>query len=336
MSLEPAAQDSAVPKESAALMTLRPLSERALTAESTEVMAYHGRTFRLASLLLPVSMRNDASITYAFCRLIDDMVDEAESLEEGKVEIQALRKAYQQETYHSNLQEGFSALTHRLNIPRRAVLDLMAGVEGDAESALLQSDAELIQYSYKVAGTVGLMMARVLGVKDDSLLPFAIDMGIGMQLTNICRDVLEDAKRGRVYLPADRLKAAGTSHEELLSGQANPEAVASVVRDVLTMAEDYYKSGLRGLCGVPWRARTGIIAAMVMYREIGRKLLRRGGNPLKGRTIVGPVRKGILICQAVLLSPCLPFWRRRQHHARLHSSLNGVEGANPPNVVKID
>ena len=179
-------------------------------------------------------------------------------------------------------------------------------------------------------------MARVLGVKDDSLLPFAIDMGIGMQLTNICRDVLEDAARGRVYLPADRLEKAGTSHQELLDGKPNSTAIVQVVEDVLNMAESYYESGLRGLCGVPWKARTGIVAAMLMYREIGRKLLRNGGNPLDGRTVVGPVRKAWLLCKAIVLSPCLPFWRRQQHVARLHAPLAGIEGANPPHPVSVD
>jgi phytoene synthase len=280
-------------------------------------------------LLLPLGSRNDAGVVYAFCRLVDDLVDEAPSPEEGRAALLALRWSFAEGQPKTPLTESFIGICARLDIPHKVVFDLMDGVNGDADTVRFETNEELIQYSYRVAGTVGLMMARVVGVTEDRMLPFAIDLGIGMQLTNICRDVLEDAEKGRVYLPEIRLTQKGSSPEALLSGAAKPAQVSAVVQALLEMAETYYLSGFRGLHGIPFRARTSILAALMMYREIGRKLARNGANPLKGRTIVGPWKKIWLVGLAVVTSPFIPWIRKHTHQSSLHSALPGINGADP-------
>ena len=161
-----------------------------------DILARYGKTFRLASRLLPKGVRDDAAVVYAFCRLVDDAVDEAPTPERGMKDLQAIQDAFDAGDLNGPLGPFLEVVRDR-NIPPEAVRDLLEGVGRDLGEVCFETDRDLIHYSYQVAGTVGLMMARVLGVRGEQPLPFAIDLGIGMQLTNICRDVAEDAARGR-------------------------------------------------------------------------------------------------------------------------------------------
>jgi len=195
----------------------------------------------------------------------------------------------------------------------------------------MRSDRELIRYCYRVAGTVGLMMSPVLGVGGDRARPHAVDLGVAMQLTNICRDVAEDAERGRTYLPERRLRRAGTTPQALLEGEADREAVSEVVRDLLELADDYYESGRAGMQFIPRRSRLAIMVASRVYRAIGVKLRRGRCDPLAGRTVVGPFGK-IRRVAGALTSFLNPFGSSPgvPHDRRLHWALSDMPGTNPP------
>ncbi len=266
-----------------------------------DTLSHHGRTFALASRFLPPASRNDAAVLYALCRTIDDLADEAPDPLRARRDLEALLVYLRARTEGGPTddldgalgQVGIAALVDawvdvadRRRIPLYPLEALVAGVLTDTGPVRVADDRELATYCYRVAGTVGLLMCGVLDVHDPEALPLAVDLGVGMQLTNICRDVLEDAGRGRVYLPADRLAAAGTSPEAILAGVADPDAVAVVVSDLLAEADARYARGEHGLAYLPWRCRYAIRGAARMYRAIGIRLQRAGANPLTGRTVV--------------------------------------------------
>ena len=268
-----------------------------------KALHHHGRTFALASHLLPPDSRDDAAVLYALCRLCDDLADEAPDPVQARVHLEALLDHLRGLAAGHTLPDltldrtldlaGSGALvrawvgiSRARSIPLYPLEALIAGVLTDTEPVTVQDDAELLRYCYRVAGTVGLLMCGVLDVRSPDALPLAVDLGIAMQLTNICRDVLEDAQRGRVYLPATRLHEAGTHSEAVRTGQADPEAVARVVRPLLRMADERYARGEQGLAYLPWRCRFAIRSAARMYRAIGVRLRRAGANPLTGRTVV--------------------------------------------------
>ena len=139
------------------------------------------------------------AVTYAFCRLVDDVVDEAPSEQAASEGVQALEAELRGDALPSALVRGFSQVMLRDGGSLDAAFELIKGVRSDLDEQILQDEAELLTYAYRVAGTVGLMMCQVLRVEDPRAIPHAMDLGIGMQLTNIARDVKEDAGRGRVH-----------------------------------------------------------------------------------------------------------------------------------------
>lgn len=296
----------------------------ALVAESRQTLAVHARSFRWGSFFLPADCRDEAAVVYAFCRLIDDLVDE-----QGDVaEVRAIRAELGGQAPARPLVAAFQQIAIRAPVVIPAAQELITGVEGDAGVVRFHDDAELLRYCYRVAGTVGLMMCGVLGVNDPRAWPHAIDLGVGMQLTNICRDVAEDAARGRVYLPATRLIAAGTTPEALLAGDADRAAVKRVVADLLALAERYYQSGIDGYAWIPARSRLAIRAAARIYRAIGRRLLATGGDPLLGRVFVPWTGKLTETVRAIFehlgATPTHP------HDPALHVALAGLPGVSAP------
>lgn len=296
-----------------------------VVATSHGALAYHGRSFHLAGRLLPAASRDDAAVCYAFCRMADDAVDEAPSVDAARVALAELRAELAGTTPARPLVEAWRALVARRGIPACAAEGLLDGMETDLDPVTVQDDAELLRYCYRAAGTVGLMMASILGVSARAATAHAIDLGVAMQLTNIARDVAEDAARGRVYLPADRLRAAGQPDAAPL--EAAP--VSRVVTDLLALAERFYDSGLAGLRYLPFRVRPAIAAAAFLYRGIGRALLARGADPLRGRVVLGTATR-LRLALAGLIHGLVPH-AARAHDARLHLSLQDVlpEGSCP-------
>ncbi len=299
--------------------------------QSREVLATHARSFRWASRFLGPAQRDDASVVYAFCRLVDDTADEAMDGHRARFELERLRKELHGEAPARPLIEAFLDVSTRRKLDIRYADELIEGVLSDLGSVVFQTDEELLRYCYRVAGTVGLMMCAVLDVKDPSALPHAIDLGVGMQLTNICRDVLEDAQMGRVYLPAERLRRYGVEPSELLDGTADADAVAAVVTELLDQAERYYRSADFGMRYIPLKSRFAIVVAGRLYRAIGLKLRRNESNPLEGRTWIGWPGK-ILWCMISLMAffgpRILGFTPSPGHDRELHTPLHGLPGVS--------
>ncbi len=300
---------------------MTPSHTGAIVLSARRLLAQKGRTFQLASWLLPRDSRDDAAVVYAFCRRADDLADDHADLEG----IEAMRTELRHPT--SPLMLAFAEVASRRRIPLQAADDLLKGVASDIRPPVgaapgglpsiraVADDAALIAYAYAVAGTVGLMMARLLGAERKEALPHAVDLGIAMQITNICRDVVEDAALGRVYLPADRLRRVGIDGEHIVNRvRASPEvrrAAFEVVRDLIELADAYYGSAFNGLGALPLRTRRTALAAASLYHGIGDEVLRRGPDGLLGRAVVPPLRKARLLFRALCRAPALLFVAHR-------------------------
>lgn len=306
-------------------------AREAAFASAVETLSAGSKTFRLASRLLPPSALGWGAVVYRFCRRVDDAVDEAPDAAAAAAALVSLRAELDGAESGDAPMQLFADFCAGDPVIRGAAFALMDGVESDLTAARFESDEELLRYAYGVAGTVGLMMCGVIGVRDPEAHPHAIDLGVAMQLTNICRDVADDAALGRRYLPASRLRAAGlpVAPGVLAIDARHSVAVASVLRDLLSLAERYYRSAEEGMRYIPWRTRVAMIVAARLYRRIGHKLLRNGARFEAGRTVVGPIEKAFTLVGA-LLACCGPtiagYGPRRRHERALHTALQGLPG----------
>lgn len=275
------------------------------------IFQHHAKSFWLASLFLPADRRDDAAVVYAFCRLVDDSADEAPSLAAADRALAQIEAELNGVAVARPIIQAFLEVVERLHLPLKAAKDLMLGVRSDLEAVRVPDDWHLAQYSYRVAGTVGLLMCGVLGVRDVKAYPFAVELGIGMQLTNICRDVLEDARRDRVYLPQSRLEALGSSAQDVLSEGVSQEVRSKVVGQLLDCADICYERAYYGMHFIPFRTRIAIVVASRVYRAIGHKLRSTHHcDPFHGRTIVSGFMRwwqvGLAVIQ--LFSPRVLGW----------------------------
>jgi len=311
-------------------------TDAAVVLDSRAVLARHARSFRLASLFLPREAADEAAITYAFCRAADDMADEAPDLDTARAALLGLDAELTGAAPASPFVAAYLDVARRRDIPVEAAQELLRGLESDLGLVRIADDRELVRYCYRVAGTVGLMMCGVLGVTADAARAPAVDLGLGMQITNICRDVLEDARRDRVYIPASRLARVGLTPDDLLDPALPRDLdrrarLASVVRDLLVIAEAAYTRAWHGMHHIPARPRLAIHVAAVLYRDIGRRLRDlHGADPIHGRTIV-PQGQRLRGVGWGLLSAVHPVsWGMGSESAgvpALHRHLRGLGGA---------
>ncbi|MES1161811.1 MAG: phytoene/squalene synthase family protein, partial [Rhizobacter sp.] len=198
----------------------------------------------------------------------------------------------------------FADVIERFSIPREVPEALLEGLAWDVEGRRYETLAELYAYAARVAGTVGAMMALLMGVHSAEGLARACDLGVAMQLSNIARDVGEDARMGRLYLPRDWMIEAGLDPDAWLAQPTFSPALARVVRRVRDAAEALYARVDAGVARLPLACRPGINAARFMYAEIGREVARRGLDSVGARARVSAARKAWLLMRAaVLLAP---------------------------------
>ncbi len=265
---------------------------------------------------------------YRFCRHVDDIADSAEDHILAPERLDQISAMLTNNVASDPLVADFLALSRECQIDIEPALELVRGVRSDLELVRFADEAELLQYCYRVAGTVGLMMCGVLGVQDPKAYPFAIDLGIAMLLTNIARDVAEDAAQDRRYLPASMLGDVEPKQIE----HPDPELqmqLATSVDALLDLAERYYISGQRGLVYLPDRARLGIRVAARVYRRIGMRIRRNDCATWRGRAVVPGCQK-ILVASGAVVTEFLsrPIMRTRRHDRRLHHSLCGLFGSS--------
>lgn len=286
------------------------MSAAALTPEALAAcrasIATHSRSFSLASRLFAPHHRDCASVVYAWCRRADDAIDAAgpEKQSDALVRLRAeLASVYDGSPPAGDLVlAAFRSVVERCAIPRLYPEELLAGMEMDASDARYGTLEELHLYCYRVAGTVGLMMSHVMGVRDDEALRNAAHLGIAMQLTNICRDVLEDWEMGRLYLPREVLAECGAAELEPELGGPFPSwataPTALTVRRLLEEAERFYASGDLGLPALPWRCALAVRTARLVYAAIGSEILETACDVRAGRAIVPDATKLRLAARA--------------------------------------
>jgi len=264
------------------------------------VIQHHSRSFSLAAKLLPKEIRTDVEKLYAWCRWCDDAVDEAANRDEAKNRIELLTAdieriyAGQQPEHASS--KWMADIAHKYDIPIELPLDLLAGMMTDVGSPILETEAELLNYCYQAAGTVGLMMCRIMGVDSIAALRQAKALGIAMQLTNIARDIGEDWQTGRRYVPRKWLSLV--PKKDMVP--TNLE-VRRAVEELLLLADQYYRQGYEGLESLPDGSRVAIRVAGNVYQEIGNEIQRQNFAVMSRRVFV-PLKAKISIVATCLLN----------------------------------
>jgi 15-cis-phytoene synthase len=269
-------------------------------ARSAELIRTGSRSFYAASRLLPADIRRLAYALYAFCRLSDDAVDlETDGLQRKRAAIAALRErldlAYAGQPRPIAADIAFADMARRCALPKALPLALIEGLEFDAKGRRCANLSELFAYSARVAGSVGAMMTVLMGVRDPVILARACDLGVAMQLTNIARDVGEDARAGRLYLPLDWLAEQGVDAEDFLADPRFDDRIGALVARLLGEAEALYKRSVSGISGLPLACRPAMHAARIIYREIGRTLGGAGHDSINRRMVVSDARKWLLL-----------------------------------------
>ena len=302
--------------------------------QAMSVLQSNGRSFYFASRLLGPLHRSRAARLYAFCRYVDDIADEVPDrivattkLEQVKAD---LLSGHSREPFVANMLE----LMRQASIPREPVIALIEGVRSDVYLNTVTTEAQLVRYAYQVAGTVGLMMSVVLDVHDREAWPFAIDLGIAMQLTNIARDVGEDAQKGRIYLPKTWVGELDPC-DVITPSDAAAAQLRKGTRQVLTLAQKYYDSGLAGVSYLPNSARYGIVVAAMVYREIGQVIAQADYQSWDRRAVVPHSRK-LLCASKALTSHAIDNLSRvggSSHDGRLHEHLQDCFGAHTTVLV---
>lgn len=263
------------------------------------VLRRNSRTFHAASLLLPRRVREPASVLYTFCRVADDAVDIAGG---RGAAIAALQQRLDRAYAGADDERALGAVLVRHGIPRLLPEQLLEGLAWDAEGRRYATLDGLLDYAARVAATVGAMMALLMGVRSSAALARACDLGLAMQLSNIARDVGEDAAAGRLYLPTDWLHEAGIDADRWLRAPRFSPALGSVVLRLVAEADRLYARAGAGVALLPLDCRPGIQAARKLYAAIGHEVARQGGDSTRRRAVVPGTRKAALLALA-LASP---------------------------------
>ncbi|MBC7757044.1 MAG: phytoene/squalene synthase family protein [Bdellovibrio sp.] len=293
--------------------------------DARQLLATKGKTFYWASLLLSKRHAQRATRLYQFCRYIDDLADEAASVSLARKNLKKLIDDINKGQSTDLVVVDALQLFNECHIEKSIVLALINGVYSDLVQVRMRDMDELLQYCYQVAGTVGLMMCKVLDIKDNKALPFAIDLGIAMQLTNICRDVRDDALMGRRYLP-ETLVGSLQPAELISPKQCIHPQLNAALAGLLGLADSYYKSGNVGLPFISLRARAGILIASKLYQAIGVKLQKQRYHYWQKRARLSKRDKLMLSFKTLLtVALTVKFWSiTKSHDKNLHQALKAL------------
>jgi phytoene synthase len=280
------------------------------TPEATDVAACRqllsngSKSFFAASFFLPKMIRDPAAALYAFCRVADDAIDEQRDQQAALEQLrERLDRVYRGCPLPMAPDRAFAATVEHFELPRALPEALLEGFEWDAEGRRYETIGGVLDYSARVAAAVGAMMTVIMGVRAPNVLARACDLGSAMQLTNICRDVGEDARNGRIYLPLQWLRDQGLDVEAWLRNPIYNDAVGAVTKRVLDLAGEIYQRAETGIAKLPVACRPGIYAARLLYAEIGQEVARNGYDSVSRRAVVPPARKVALLSRAVASTP---------------------------------
>jgi phytoene synthase len=257
-------------------------------------------TFLAASLLLSRRVRDPATALYAFCRMADDEIDRAGGAVDAVAQLRdRLARAYDGRPFPVAADRALAEVVARFAIPRALPEALLEGFAWDAAGRRYETLSDLIAYATRVAGTVGAMMAILMGRREADVVARACDLGIAMQLTNIARDVGEDARAGRLYLPLRWMREAGIDPDAWMAEPRFSPALGGAVQRLLSAAESLYERSDAGIARLPRACRPGIRAARTLYAEIGREVERRGLDSVSARAVVPAGRKVWLLARSL-------------------------------------
>ena len=221
---------------------------------SKNYLSIYAKSFNWAGFFLPKQVYEKCSTLYNFCRTLDNIADEDLDLEIKKEKFKKFKDDFKSKNFDNKIIRNIYLLIEEKNISINIIYDLFDGIESDLRYELkINSFQELLIYSYRVAGSVGLMMAKILNVKTYNSLKGAIDLGIAMQLTNIARDVVEDSKKNRQYIGSD----------------------FNTIKNTIKIADLFYDSSFKSIKEIPLSCRLSILVARRVYREIGNKILKK-------------------------------------------------------------
>ncbi|MBN2495542.1 MAG: phytoene/squalene synthase family protein [Deltaproteobacteria bacterium] len=264
------------------------------------------KSFAAAGLILPARVRKPAAAVYAFCRVADDAVDMGSDPQRAVSELHArLDAIYADHPRSDPVDRAFCRVVHTRCIPESVPRALLEGFLWDAERRTYSDLEALEAYCARVASSVGVMMALLMGVRDRSVLARACDLGLAMQMTNICRDVGEDARAGRIYLPLDWLSAEGVDTARLRAAPRFSPELGCVVRRLLDVAAELYVRADSGISRLPGDCRPAIRAARLVYAAIGKRIARSGYDSISARAHTSRLCK-----LGLLLRACGALWWR--------------------------
>ena len=221
---------------------------------SKNYLSIYAKSFNWAGFFLPKKTYKNCSYLYDFCRVVDNIADDEGEIEIKKVKFQKFVSDFKQKNFENPIIQNMWNIIHEFNISLEIIYDLFDGIESDIkQNVKIDTRKDLLIYCYRVAGTVGLMMAKILNVNKKQSLKSAIDLGIAMQLTNISRDVIEDSKKNRSYI------------------NGNFEEINSTIK----LADTFYKNSFYSIREIPLSFRFSILVARRIYRKIGYKILKK-------------------------------------------------------------
>ena len=221
---------------------------------SQNYLSIYAKSFNWAGFFLPKVKYSNCSALYDFCRTVDNIADDNNNLDIKRKNLLEFKKRFFEKDFNSSKIKKMWRIIDEFSISTKIIDDLFDGVESDLKDKVqLNSRKDLLIYSYRVAGTVGLMMAKILRVKSEEALKAAIDLGIAMQLTNIARDVIEDEKLNRKYIDCDFEK----------------------IKDTLNLADLFYNSCFKSIREIPISSRFAILVARRVYRQIGNEIKKK-------------------------------------------------------------
>lgn len=275
------------------------LAEGDLTA-CREILARGSKSFALASRALPARMRDPVAAFYAFCRVSDDAVDESADPRAALVTLRArVDAAMLGAPREDPVDRALAWLVHDHALPRAPIDALLDGYLWDVERRTHTTLSSTIAYSARVASSVGVAMTFLMGVRDRETLARAADLGVAMQLTNIARDVGEDARNGRIYLPLAWLEEEGADVRALLASPRFTPAIGRVVRRLLDHAAVLYARAELGIAALPADCRVAIRAASAIYEDIGRVIREREWDSVSARAYTSGTRKAVLLARSI-------------------------------------
>ena len=263
------------------------ISDRKLT------LKYRAKTFYFASLFLPKVIKEDIENLYIFCRYLDDLGDDLNlNKTQSFKKLKIIKKQILKKKSTTPAVKNFINLMIKHKINRSIPIELINGIEYDLKKQVnIKTFEELIKYSYQVAGTVGFMFCKIIKVKDKKQILGGIQLGIAMQLTNISRDVLEDLKMDRIYIPESMRSYKDNDKKRILSNEIIKKKISKDLLVLLNQADLLYENAWNSIKTLKKRYGIPISLAAELYRKIGEKIKQKNGNIWKERIYIGLLEK---------------------------------------------